>query len=50
MTDNNDILDQIAQEIEEVTEKQEEGKVAQDGEEFDPDDYRRDKEDYDGGW
>lgn len=50
MTGNNDILDQIAKEIEEVTEEQEEGEVGQDGEEFDPDDYQRNKDDYDGGW
>jgi len=48
--DNQGELDQIAQDIEEVTEEQEDNEVAQEGEEFDPEDMHRSKDDYDGGW
>lgn len=54
MTDNNDILDQIAEEIGEITEEQDsnegEDTPAREGEEFDPDEMKRSKDDYDGGW
>jgi hypothetical protein len=51
MSDNG-ILDQIAEEISEITEEQEDdnSKTAREGEEFDDEDYRRNKDDYDGGW
>lgn len=52
MTDE-DILDQIADEVGEITEQQEsdEGdEPAREGEEFDIDEYLRSKDDYDGGW
>lgn len=48
------ILDQIASEVGEVTESQDSDSddedVAREGEEFDVDDYKRNKNDYDGGW
>jgi len=53
MGDNNDILDQIADEIGEVTEQQDsddEDEPAREGEEFDIDEFLRSKDDYDGGW
>lgn len=52
--ETNSILDQIAEEIGEVTESQDSDEddedVAREGEEFDVDDYKRNKNDYDGGW
>jgi len=56
MTDNkhnNSTLDQIAEEIGTVTEAQDDGddeEPAREGEEFDPDEMKRNKNDYDGGW
>jgi len=48
-----DSLDKIAEELGEVQESEREpenGKRGREGEEFDPDDYLRSKDDYDGGW
>lgn len=46
-----DILDQIAREIGEVTEKQEDSDPdEEEDEDFDPEDYSRDMDDYNGGW
>lgn len=58
MTDQSDsnssALDQIAEEIGTITEEQEtdEGtsSPAREGDEFDPDEMKRSKDDYDGGW
>lgn len=57
MSDTNEsdsILDQIAEEVGTITEEQDdddkENEAAREGDEFDPEDYERDKEDYDGGW
>lgn len=54
MSDGNDILDQIAEEIGEITEEQDteddSDDTAREGEEFDPDEMKRNKNDYDGGW
>lgn len=52
MTDNN-TLDDIASDIGEIVEEQQNDsnkQAAREGEEFDDEEYRRDKEDYDGGW
>lgn len=51
--DNKSTLNQIAEEVGEIVEEQEDDenkKSAREGEEFDPEDYERNKEDYDGGW
>lgn len=48
-----DILDKIAEEVGTVTDEQEnsdEENPSREGEEFDPSEFYRDKEDYDGGW
>jgi len=48
-----DILDQIAKEIGEVTEQQdsnEEDPDKESDEDFDVEEYRRSKDEYDGGW
>jgi len=53
MTDNKDILDQIADEVGEITDRQEsddENEPAREGEEFNIDEFLRSKDDYDGGW
>jgi len=54
MSDNNDTLDEIAEQVGTVTEEQDDDSnkehPAREGEEFDPRDYERDKDDYDGGW
>lgn len=51
---NNNVLDQIAEEIGEITEEQEDDEsddsLAREGEEFDDEDYRRNKNDYHGDW
>jgi len=53
MTDK-DILDEIAEDIGTITGEQDDDESkeqpAREGEEFDPRDYERDKDDYDGGW
>ena len=52
MTDEN-ILDQIADEVGEITEQQEsdeDDEPAREGKEFDIDEFLRSKDDYDGGW
>jgi len=45
-------LDKIADDIGTVTEEQEDdnSKTAREGEEFDDEEYRRNKDDYDGDW
>jgi len=54
MSDSNDALDEIAQDIGTITEHQEaddgDEEPAREGEEFDPDEMKRSKDDYDGGW
>lgn len=52
MSDEKTTLDQIADEIGEITEKQDddEDEIAREGKEFDPDEMSRSKDDYDGGW
>jgi len=53
MSDEKSILDQIANEIGEITEQQEsdnDNEPAREGEEFDIDEFLRSKDDYDGGW
>jgi hypothetical protein len=52
MADNNDSLDDIAQNIGTVTDQQdnEDNKPAREGDEFDPDEMKRNKNDYEGGW
>jgi hypothetical protein len=54
MTDDGKTLDEIAEEIGVLTEEQDtdddEDNVAREGEEFDPDEMRRSKDDYHGGW
>jgi len=54
MSDNDDTLDQIAEQIGTITEEQEtddgDSEPAREGEEFDPDEMKRTKDDYDGGW
>jgi len=54
MSNDKSILDQIAEEVGTITEKQDDDdsadKLARDGEEFDPQDYERNKDDYDGDW
>jgi hypothetical protein len=46
---NQGVLDQIAQEIGEITDEQDDSEIAQEGDEFDPEDYHRDRDDeYDG--
>lgn len=49
---DNEILDQIADEIGEVTDEQDDDEedIAREGEEFDPDEMKRNKDDYHGGW
>jgi len=47
----NNTLDDIAEEIGSVTESSTDDETpAREGEEFDTENYERDKEDYDGGW
>jgi hypothetical protein len=54
MSDNDDTLDQIAEQIGTITEEQDtddgDSEPAREGEEFDPDEMKRSKDDYDGGW
>lgn len=52
MCDSSDSLDQIAQGIGTIIETQEGGPDPDDESEdnWDPEDYHRDMEDYDGGW
>jgi len=51
MTDNGDSsLDDIAKTIGTLKESEIEEDTAREGEEFDTEDYKRKKEDYDGGW
>jgi hypothetical protein len=54
MSDNKDTLDQIAQEIGEVVDEQDpeagQDDPAREGDEFDLDEYMRNKDDYDGDW
>jgi len=50
MSDEKSILDQIADEIGEITEKQEDDEPDESEEQFNPEDYYRNKNDYDGGW
>ncbi len=57
MTEHNsdpDILDQIAEEVGEITDEQDndddDKATRESSEDFDPDEYRRNMNDYDGGW
>lgn len=57
MTDdenNNSILDQIAEEVEEITHEQDkehrENESSDDEDDWEPENFQRDKEEYDGGW
>lgn len=54
MTEDRDSLDRIAELIGTITDEQElddrDDKISREGEEFDDEDYRRNKHDYDGGW
>lgn len=49
---DNDSLSEIAEQIGKVTEEQNDGEdePAREGEEFDPEDMKRNKNDYHGGW
>jgi len=52
--DNPDTLDQIAEQIGEIVEEQDEDhrgdSYNESSEDFDPEEYRRSREEYEGGW